>query len=150
MTPLLTPAEFEAQYREGYRRTVGLLVRQGAPFNDVEDLAQTAWTNAWERLAQYQSRGSFIAWVQAIARNALRNHVREEPKHEPLDYKQGAWMDMGGLAEWWLLHRLPASDARILREYFVEQDRDGPVPTALRVRAHRACQRARIDLESAA
>jgi RNA polymerase sigma-70 factor, ECF subfamily len=52
---------------------------------DAADLTQQVFLQALERLHQYQGRGSFAAWLFAIARNAASNSHRR-PRSVEWDY----------------------------------------------------------------
>jgi RNA polymerase sigma-70 factor (ECF subfamily) len=42
----------------------------------VEEAVQGAFVTAWERLADYEPRGTFVAWLKGIARNRLHEQLR--------------------------------------------------------------------------
>lgn len=44
--------------------------------DDAEDLCQTAWVEAIRSLPTYRAKGSFRAWLHAIARNLHRSALR--------------------------------------------------------------------------
>lgn len=64
----LYDASLERMYRYIFFR---VSVQQTA-----EDLTSQVFIKAWEKLAQYQPRGSFMAWLYAIARNTVIDHYR--------------------------------------------------------------------------
>jgi RNA polymerase sigma-70 factor (ECF subfamily) len=45
--------------------------------DQIEEILQAAWVTAYEQLARYEPRGTFLPWVKAIARNLLREDLRE-------------------------------------------------------------------------
>ncbi len=65
----------------------GFLRRRGSSSQDAEDLAQAAFSRAFERLDQYDPRYRFSTWIFTIARNmaskaAAKGAPLEEAKEE--------------------------------------------------------------------
>jgi RNA polymerase sigma factor (sigma-70 family) len=68
---------FGDAYEKGFRRTVAFLRRRGANLDLAEDLAQTAWVRGWEHLSTLRVDQHIQAWVNSIAYNLLRDHLRD-------------------------------------------------------------------------
>lgn len=53
---------------------------------DAEDLTHQVFTNAWQNLSRYESRGfPFGSWLYRIATNAVIDHYRTARTHAPLE-----------------------------------------------------------------
>lgn len=52
--------------------------------DQVEEICQAAFVVAWERLNDYQLRGTFVSWLKGIAHNRLREDFRERRRHTGL------------------------------------------------------------------
>lgn len=73
---------FEQEYRAEFKRTVNFIRRWTTMHGiDPEDIAQSAWTRAWEKRAMYLQDAKFATWVMAIALNMFRCRLR---KYDPL------------------------------------------------------------------
>jgi RNA polymerase sigma-70 factor (ECF subfamily) len=72
----MTTEEFSTAYNEGFHRTQFFLRWLGLGFPRAEEVAQAAWSKAWERRAQLRDENSIGAWVRVIALNLLRNEMR--------------------------------------------------------------------------
>lgn len=60
------------------QRELGLYLAPRCSHADiVEELVQRTFVTAYERLASYDLRGTFPAWLKGIAYNHLRDHYRE-------------------------------------------------------------------------
>ena len=81
---LMTPEGFAAAYESGYHLTMRFLRARGISWEHASDVSQTAWTKGWERLDQLQNDGMVLTWVNTIALNVHRKHLRNEP----------AWLDL--------------------------------------------------------
>ncbi|MEZ5365624.1 MAG: sigma-70 family RNA polymerase sigma factor [Bryobacterales bacterium] len=113
----------------------------------ADDLAQAAWSKAWERRSQLRELSSVSAWVNTIALNLLRGEIRkaapqvelsdrDEPIATSVDEHIDAETVLGALSE---------QDRRLMLLHVVagmtstEIAKDAKLsPVAVRVRLHRA------------
>jgi RNA polymerase sigma-70 factor (ECF subfamily) len=51
----------------------------------IEEVVQATFVICFERFADYQPRGTFLAWLKGIARNRLRQEARERRRFLPAD-----------------------------------------------------------------
>jgi RNA polymerase sigma-70 factor, ECF subfamily len=72
-------AAFGSLY-ERYRRMVHGILLAHASYGDAEDLMQTVFVRALERLPELKSAEAFGGWLAAMARNAAYDHHRRR-KH---------------------------------------------------------------------
>ena len=70
------------QLYERYARVVHGVLLSRVPPNDVEDLVQDVFLNAWRRLRTLRDDSAFGAWLAAIARNHAADHHRRPAVHE--------------------------------------------------------------------
>jgi len=70
------------QLYERYARVVHGVLLSRVPPNDVEDLVQDVFLNAWRRLRTLRDDSAFGAWLAAIARNRAADHHRRLALHE--------------------------------------------------------------------
>lgn len=56
------------------RRLFSFIYRMVGRLPDAEDLAQDVFVRAFKSLSNYQSQGTFGAWIYTIARNVLKTH----------------------------------------------------------------------------
>lgn len=62
----------------GLHRAVALAIAAHATSAEqVEEVLQATWVTVYEQLDRYEPRGTFLPWVKAIARNLLREDLRE-------------------------------------------------------------------------
>lgn len=92
-TPLIAPTDFFAAQR-GDRQAFARLVQATqkavasialAVTRDVqasEDIAQDAYTRAWQRLAAMRDPDSLMPWLRQVTRNAAIDHVRHARHRE--------------------------------------------------------------------
>ena len=81
----MTHQEFEAAYTENYTLTRRFLLSRGMPAPRADELAQAAWSKAWERRDQLRELGSVAAWVNTIALNLLRGDARKAVNQVEID-----------------------------------------------------------------
>lgn len=92
MSPVLSPAEVdelvlraragEAAAFDGlvvalHRQVRLTIAAYASGAEQAEEVLQAAWVTAYEQLDRYEPRGTFLAWVKGIARNLLREELRE-------------------------------------------------------------------------
>ena len=73
---------------EKYKRPVmNLAFRTLRDETEAEDLAQTAFVQAWKSAARYEPSAKFSTWLFTIARNLCLNEIRRRTRHpaESLD-----------------------------------------------------------------
>lgn len=69
------------KYQAGILRLVRRYVRRE---EDAEDVAQRAFLNAFEKLAEFRRESSFRTWLHRIAVHLALNHVRGASRTEPM------------------------------------------------------------------
>ncbi len=123
---------FAALYKQRHTPLVTRLTGLVRDRQRAEDLAATAFQNAWQRRAQFRGESSLGTWLYAIGLNAARRDWQERSgRHTPLDRvaeKRYAEPDQlsAGLEREELrdllaktLHRIPAKCRRLLIERYV-------------------------------
>ena len=75
----MTQQEFSDAYNENFSLTRRFLLSRGIGAPRAEELAQAAWSKAWERRGQLRELSSVAAWVNTIAFNLLRGDIRKSP-----------------------------------------------------------------------
>jgi RNA polymerase sigma-70 factor (ECF subfamily) len=72
------------RHSESVRRLVGRYVRSEA---DAKDVAQEAFTRAFQGLATFRGESAFRTWLYRIAVNVALDHIRGNPPHalDPLE-----------------------------------------------------------------
>lgn len=73
----MTHQEFEHAYTDHFSLTRRFLLSRGMGAPRAEELAQAAWSKAWERRSQLRELSSVAAWVNTIALNLLRGELRK-------------------------------------------------------------------------
>jgi RNA polymerase sigma-70 factor (ECF subfamily) len=73
----MTPQEFSTAYNDNFSLTRRFLLSRGMGACRAEELAQAAWSKAWERRDQLRELSSIAAWVNTIALNLLRGELRK-------------------------------------------------------------------------
>lgn len=52
----------------------------------AEEILQSTFVIAWEKLDRYEPRGLFIGWLKTIAHNQLRQELRRMRRHVEVDH----------------------------------------------------------------
>jgi RNA polymerase sigma factor (sigma-70 family) len=79
----MTREEYGQAYQSGFRMTVHFLISRGILGEAAGEAAQAAWVRGWERLEQLRNSKMVITWVNSIALNIHRSHLRR-PAFESL------------------------------------------------------------------
>jgi RNA polymerase sigma-70 factor (ECF subfamily) len=69
------------KHREAITRLCQRYVRR---HEDAEDVAQRAFLNAFEKLAEFRRESTFRTWIHRIAVNLALNHVRRATHEAPI------------------------------------------------------------------
>ncbi|MEZ5364771.1 MAG: RNA polymerase sigma factor [Bryobacterales bacterium] len=82
----MTHQEFSNAYSDNFSLTRRFLLSRGMSAPRADELAQAAWSKAWERRGQLRELSSVAAWVNTIALNLLRGEIRKSaPQVELVD-----------------------------------------------------------------
>jgi RNA polymerase sigma-70 factor (ECF subfamily) len=77
---------FSQLVKKYYGTVIYYLLGFGMSRSDAEDISQEAFINAYTKIDQYKSSGSFAGWLLRIARNLHIDKMRKEKKTEtPVD-----------------------------------------------------------------
>lgn len=88
-------AAFECLYRSHVRRVYALCLRMTANVVRAEELTQTAFINAWERLRLFRGESAFASWLHRLTVNVVlmdmravrRREQRVFPTQDPLAFE---------------------------------------------------------------
>lgn len=94
----LTDQDFAHAYERGFQKTVRFLASRGIERDGALDVAQGAWTKAWERRTQLRNPSFLLTWVNSIALNIYRTGLRREPRTDELPDLPALVSDMDGAA----------------------------------------------------
>jgi len=149
----MTSDTFGAAYSLGIKRTISFLLGRGVPRDSAEDVAQSAWSRGWEKLAQLRDDAMLTAWVNTIAVNHYRRIARcgqREQTWEPA-FLDVAWtsIDCAAIEMTQILDACKPADRQLLQAYLSGAtarelaQAAGVSQTAMRIRLHRARRKAR-------
>jgi RNA polymerase sigma-70 factor, ECF subfamily len=133
-------AAFEALATPYQRQLLVHCYRLTGTLQDAEDIVQETLVRAWQRLASFQARGSFRAWLYRIATNACldlldrperRYAVAASSEHPLLAFKpvDGETIELDPLPDAWLTDLADSPEAR----FTVQESVTIAFLTALRV-----------------
>src|SRR5687767_12929661 len=75
----MTREEYGQAYERGFNLTVRFLVGKGLAFDTAQETAQAAWVKGWESIGQLRDGSMALPWMNSIAMNIHRSHIRREP-----------------------------------------------------------------------
>lgn len=142
---------FADAYQESFNRTVRFLQSRGYAPDLAGELAQSAWTRAWERLPQLREDDRLLSWVNTIALNLGRRVMRENnmlgpwtPEYEPITTLNTAEIDVKDI----LTRCQPADRGLLLQQLYGASPRElahqaGVSEATMRLRTFRARRAAR-------
>jgi RNA polymerase sigma factor (sigma-70 family) len=110
-------------FENGYRRTVSALLRWGCPYNLVDDIVQSAYLRAWERLEQCQS-DDIVPWVRCIALNMLRDEIRRASRLRNLlpEHDQPTQLNEKRIEAELAIRRSGPSQEKLLRRVYLDEE----------------------------
>lgn len=153
---LVTEEIFADSFRRDYSATTRFLRSRGIAEELAEELAQAAWTRGWERRDQVRDPSALGAWVNSIAFNMLRSHVKGSKRFVELAEGEAAALDaLAQLDVVSLLRGCSELDRRLMTAFYLEgytaqeiSRRLGLTASAIRVRLMRARQKLRARISS--
>lgn len=152
---------FEHAFREGGpRRTVNLLVRNGARRELAEELTDAAWARGWQNIWQLRNQGKLVAWINSIAMNMLRDEMHRLSLLRSLcsqhDRATAPWIDLNAIDARSILQRIRAPQQEILRRFYLLDEPAESIakdlhisPASVYARVSRALRRIRKFLNAA-
>jgi RNA polymerase sigma-70 factor (ECF subfamily) len=134
--------------------TVRFLVSRGLAYDTAQETAQAAWVKGWERLGQLRDPSLALTWMNSIALNIHRGHIRREPLLQTLpELSVRPRINLAAIDVRRILERCKDHERMVLRWYYLEgcsvqeiARQQGWTQTAVRIRLHRARRNARKGL----
>jgi len=142
----MTQEEFGTAYQSGFTLTVRFLVSRGLNYDAARETAQAAWVKGWERLEQLRNPAMILTWMNTIALNLHRSHIRRAPAEQTLPELASTPRDtLMAIDARRILRLCRKHDRQILQWHYLEgykvQEialRQGVTETAVRIRLLRA------------
>jgi RNA polymerase sigma-70 factor (ECF subfamily) len=137
---------FGEAYEQGSTRTISFLMSKGFPEDEAREAAQAAWVRGWERRHQIRKPEKALSWVNAIALNLGRNHIRKQSRMQVFEEEPTVTPDPTAAADVEkLLGECRKKDRHLLTKRYLLGWGIGELATesecttrAIRVRLHRA------------
>ena len=141
----MTRDEYGQAYQAGFRLTVHFLISRGIVGDAAGEAAQAAWARGWERIKQLRSSKMVVTWVNSIALNIYRSHLRR-PSFEALqDVSISFQTDFRSIDLQRILNICNSEERRLLQQQYLEElkiseiaRQQGCSETAARIRILRA------------
>lgn len=142
----MTREEYGSAYQRGFNLTVRFLVSRGVPYDAAQETAQAAWVKGWERLAQLRDATMVLTWMNSIALNIHRSHIRREPLLQALpELSTPPKVNLAAIDVRRILKNCKQKDRVVLQRHYIEgykvqeiASEQGWTETAVRIRLLRA------------
>jgi len=142
----MTRDEFGQAYQKSYNMTVRFLVSKGLSFDAAQETAQAAWAKGWERLGQLRDPSMVLTWMNSIALNIHRSHIRREPMLQTLpEISAAPQVNLAAIDVRRILKCCKRNDRVVLQRHYLEgykvqeiAHQNGWTETAVRIRLLRA------------
>ena len=137
--------EYGQAYQSGFLVTVHFLISRGIIGDAAGEAAQAAWARGWERLEQLRSSKMVVTWVNSIALNLHRSHLRR-PSFEALrDVSLSFQTDLTAVDLDRVLNICSIQERKLLQQQYLDElkiseiaRQQGCSETAARIRILRA------------
>ena len=141
----MTREEYGQAYQSGFLVTVHFLISRGILGEAAGEAAQAAWARGWERLHQLRSSKMVVTWVNSIALNLHRSHLRR-PSFEALrDVSLSFQTDLTSMDLDRVLNICSSQERKLLQQQYLDElkiseiaQQQGCSETAARIRILRA------------
>ena len=152
----MTREEYGSAYQQGLRLTVGCLMARGLTYDTASETAQAAWVTGWERLEQLREASTVLNWMNSIALNLHRAHVRRKPLlHRLPELPVQPKINLAAIDVRRILEMCKNDHRTVLQRYYLDEVRiqeiarqQGCSETAIRIRLVRARRVARQVMRS--
>src|SRR5688572_2271178 len=143
----MTREEYGQAYQKGFNLTVRFLVSRGLVYDTAQETAQAAWVKGWERLGQLRDPSMAVTWMNSIALNIHRGHIRREPLLRALSERLSVrpQINLAAIDVRRILQRCTNNERMVLQRHYLEDcniqeiaEQQGWTQTAVRIRLHRA------------
>jgi RNA polymerase sigma-70 factor (ECF subfamily) len=141
----MTRDEYGQAYQAGFRLTVHFLISRGIVGEAAGEAAQAAWARGWERIGQLRSSKMVVTWVNSIALNIYRSHVRRPIWEALRDVSVCFQMDCTSIDLQRILSLCNSEERTLLQQQYLEELKiseiarlQGCSETAARIRILRA------------
>lgn len=117
----MTTEQYGTAYINGYRRTVRFLLARGLSADLAEETSQAAWAKGWERINQLRESSMILTWMNSIALNLYRSHLRHEPLFQELfEIAIPHKVNLAGIDLRRVLQTCKAKDREVLQRHYLE------------------------------
>jgi RNA polymerase sigma factor (sigma-70 family) len=141
----MTRDEYGQAYQSGFRLTVHFLISRGIVGDVAGEAAQAAWARGWERIGQLRSSKMVVTWVNSIALNHYRSHLRRPIFEDLRDVSVSFQTDCTSIDLQRILNLCNSEERRLLQQQYLEElkiseiaHQQGCSETAARIRILRA------------
>jgi RNA polymerase sigma factor (sigma-70 family) len=142
----MTRDDYGKAYQKGYSMTVRFLVSRGLAYDMAQETAQAAWAKGWERIGQLRDQSMVLTWMNSIALNIHRSHIRREPILQPLpELSTQPRVNLAAIDVRRILTTCKRNDRLVLERHYLEgfkvqeiAKEHGWTETAVRIRLLRA------------
>jgi RNA polymerase sigma factor (sigma-70 family) len=142
----MTRDDYGKAYQKGYGMTVRFLVSRGLPYDTAQETAQAAWAKGWERIGQLRDQSMVLTWMNSIALNIHRSHIRREPLSQTLpELSTPPRVNLAAIDVRRILETCKSNDRLVLQRHYLEgfkvqeiAQEHGWTETAVRIRLLRA------------
>jgi RNA polymerase sigma factor (sigma-70 family) len=141
----MTREEYGQAYQSGFRTTVHFLISRGILGEAAGEAAQAAWARGWERLEQLRNSKMVITWVNSIALNIHRSHLRKPAFESLQDVSISFQKDLVSIDLARVLRMCSLEERTLLQQQYLDElkiseiaRRQGCSETAARIRILRA------------
>jgi DNA-directed RNA polymerase specialized sigma24 family protein len=150
----MNTAHFSNAYESGRGRTIAFLLSKGVPYDEADEVAQSAWARGWEQLRQLREEHMLIPWVNSIALNLYRYGLRKSARYDawqPVhDDMLTTVLNCAAIDVSTILSSCTPKDRTLLQAYLRGDSpkemavREGVSSVAIRIRLLRARRNARV------
>ena len=141
----MTRDEYGRAFQAGFRVTVHFLSSRGILGDAAGEAAQAAWVRGWEHIEQLRSANLVVTWVNSIALNLYRSHLRQPVFESLQDFPVPPQTDFASIDSCKILGICNSEERKLLQQQYLDgleiseiAMQQGCSETAARIRILRA------------